>query len=89
MYAVTFITYRNITYVNIWLFRNLKLTCVKLHEQMPGLQMAAAPVCEYPRTDLQQLRCHLWFHLTFHAWIGWVGEIKYGLIVATISALTS
>ena len=55
------------------LFGNLKLTCVKLHEQMPGLRMAVAPVCEYPKTDLQQLQGHLWFHLTFHAWIGWVG----------------
>ena len=29
------------------------------------------------------------FHCTFHAWVGWVSEIKYGLIAAARGALTS
>ena len=29
------------------------------------------------------------FHCTFHAWVGWVGEIKYGLIAVARGALTS
>ena len=29
------------------------------------------------------------FHCTFHALVGWVGEIKYGLIAAARGALTS
>ena len=45
LYAVTFIIYSN----TLWLFRNPKLTCVQLHELMPGLGMAAAPAGEYPK----------------------------------------
>ena len=29
------------------------------------------------------------FHYTFHAWVVWVSEIKYGLITAARGALTS
>ena len=32
---------------------------------------------------------HLWFHLTFHARVGWMSEIKYGLIAAARGAFTS
>ena len=32
---------------------------------------------------------YLWFHLTFHAWVGWVSEIKYELIAAARGAFTS
>lgn len=45
MHAVTFIIYNN----TLWLFRNPKLTCVQLHDQIPGLGMAAAPVGKYPK----------------------------------------
>ena len=33
--------------------------------------------------------CSALFHCTFHAWVGWLGEIKYGLITAARGALTS
>ena len=29
---------------------------------------------------------YLSFHLAFHAWVGWVSEIKYGLIAAARGA---
>ena len=32
---------------------------------------------------------YLLFHCTFHAWAGWVSEIKYGLIAAARGAFTS
>ena len=28
-------------------------------------------------------------YLSFHAWVGWVSEIKYGLIAAASGAFTS
>ena len=31
----------------------------------------------------------LWFHLRFHAWVGWVGDIKCGLIAVARGAFTS
>ena len=32
---------------------------------------------------------YLKFHPTFHAWVGWVSEIKYELIAAARGALTN
>ena len=32
---------------------------------------------------------YLLFRCTFHAWAGWVSEIKYGLIAAARGAFTS
>ena len=32
---------------------------------------------------------YLKFHPTFHAWVGWVSEIKYELIAAARGAFTS
>ena len=31
---------------------------------------------------------YLWFHLTLHAWIGWVGEIEFELTAAAGGAFT-
>ena len=73
-------------------FRIILINSIPLHILRPSTRLGCPTVrigSYWNFIHHRLIRNSSLFHCTFHAWVGWVGEIKYGLIAAARGALIS